>query len=63
MKAADEVIRGIQVHELACHHEAVLNPLPASLIAGRVQQKLAIEQGQWPLAGLPVVELAAAVCD
>jgi enterobactin synthetase component F len=37
-------VRRIQVHELACHHEAVLNPLPASQIAGRLQQRLAIEQ-------------------
>jgi enterobactin synthetase component F len=37
-------VRGIQVHELVCHHEAVLNLLPASQIASRLQRRLAIEQ-------------------
>jgi enterobactin synthetase component F len=39
-------VRGIQVHELACHHEAVLNPLPAAQIASRLQQTLSIVHGQ-----------------
>jgi enterobactin synthetase component F len=39
-------VRGIQVHELACHHEAVLNPLPAAQIASRLQQSLSIWHGQ-----------------
>jgi len=44
--AWDPFVRGIQVHELACHHEAVLNPLPAAQIASRLQQRLAIEHEQ-----------------
>jgi enterobactin synthetase component F len=39
-------VRGIEVYELACHHEAVLNPLPAAQIGSRVQQILGIEHGQ-----------------
>ena len=30
----------IHVHELACHHEAVLEPLPAAQIARKLQQRL-----------------------
>jgi enterobactin synthetase component F len=44
--AWEPFVRGIQVHELACHHEAVLNPLPAAQIATRLQQRLAIEHEQ-----------------
>ena len=40
-------VRAIEVQELACHHEAVLNPAPATQIAGRLQQKLAIDHGEW----------------
>jgi hypothetical protein len=35
------------VHELACHHEAVMNPVPARQIAIRLREWLAIEDGQW----------------
>jgi enterobactin synthetase component F len=34
--------RGFQVHELACHHEAVLDPGPASQIGNVLQQRLSI---------------------
>ena len=37
-------VRGMQVHELACHHEAVMNPLPAAQIASRLQQRFAVEE-------------------
>jgi enterobactin synthetase component F len=37
----------IQVHELACHHEAVLDPIPAAQIAGKLQQRLATMHGPW----------------
>jgi enterobactin synthetase component F len=39
-------VRGIQVHELACHHEAVLNPLPAAQIGRRLQERLAMQHPQ-----------------
>jgi enterobactin synthetase component F len=34
--------RGFQVHELACHHEAVLDPGPAAQIGNILQQRLSI---------------------
>jgi enterobactin synthetase component F len=34
--------RGLQVHELACHHEAVLDPGPAAQIGSILQQQLSI---------------------
>jgi enterobactin synthetase component F len=34
--------RGFQVHELACHHEAVLDPGPAAQIGSILQQRLSI---------------------
>jgi enterobactin synthetase component F len=34
--------RGFQVHELACHHEAVLDPGPAAQIGSILQQQLSI---------------------
>jgi enterobactin synthetase component F len=34
--------RGFQVHELACHHEAVLDPGPAARIGSILQQRLSI---------------------
>jgi enterobactin synthetase component F len=37
----------IQVHELACHHEAVLDPIPAAQIAGKLQQRLSPMHGPW----------------
>jgi enterobactin synthetase component F len=45
--AWEPFVRGIQVHELACHHEAVLNPLPAAQIASGVQQRLATQHEQF----------------
>jgi enterobactin synthetase component F len=33
---------GFQVHELACHHEAVLDPGPAAQIGNILQQRLLI---------------------
>jgi enterobactin synthetase component F len=38
-------VGGIQVHELACHHEAVLDPVPAAQIAGKLQQQLSGTHG------------------
>jgi hypothetical protein len=35
------------VHELACHHEAVLDPIPAAHIAGRLQQRLSTTHDRW----------------
>jgi enterobactin synthetase component F len=47
-------VRGIQVHELACHHEAVLNPLPAAQIGRRLQERLAMEHRQFASDGLRI---------
>jgi len=35
----------IQVHALACHHEAVLDPMPAAQIGGILQQRLSVMDG------------------
>ncbi|MGH7057147.1 MAG: amino acid adenylation domain-containing protein, partial [Acetobacteraceae bacterium] len=35
----------IQIHELACHHEAVMEPIPAAQIAGRLQQRFSATRG------------------
>jgi enterobactin synthetase component F len=35
-------VRGMQVYELACHHEAVMNPLPAAQIASALQQRFSV---------------------
>jgi enterobactin synthetase component F len=40
-------VNEIQVHELACHHEAVLDPIPAAQIADKLQQRLATMHGPW----------------
>jgi enterobactin synthetase component F len=40
-------VHAIQVHELACHHEAVLDPIPAAQIAGRLEQRLSIMNDRW----------------
>jgi enterobactin synthetase component F len=37
----------IEVHELACHHEAVLDPMPAAQIGSILQQRLSILDEQW----------------
>jgi enterobactin synthetase component F len=47
-------VRGIEVNELECHHEAVLDPLPAAQIASRIQEVLAIGQSLCP-AELPAI--------
>jgi enterobactin synthetase component F len=52
--------RGIQVHELACHHEAVLNPLQAAQIASRLQQRLSIVHGRRAPEVSPVIQQKAA---
>jgi enterobactin synthetase component F len=39
----------IQVHGLACHHEAVLDPVPAAQIASELQQRLFSPQGAWTM--------------
>jgi enterobactin synthetase component F len=46
----------IQVHELACHHEAVLNPVPAARIAGELLQRLAPMHGPWAQEALPFIQ-------
>ena len=53
-------VRAVEVYELACHHEAVLNSLPAAQIAGRLQQRLAIEDGRGAPRGLPVLDVDGA---
>jgi len=40
-------VHAIHVHELACHHEAVLDPIPAAQIAGRLEQRLSTMHDQW----------------
>jgi enterobactin synthetase component F len=40
-------VPAIQVHELACHHEAVLDPIPAAQIARGLEQRLSTTQDQW----------------
>jgi enterobactin synthetase component F len=40
-------VPAILVHELACHHEAVLDPIPAAQIAGRLEQRLSIMNDRW----------------
>jgi enterobactin synthetase component F len=52
-----QYVRRIEVHELECHHEAVLNPAPAVQIAGRLQQTLAIKHGQWARQTPSFIEL------
>jgi enterobactin synthetase component F len=39
----------IQVHGLACHHEAVLDPVPAAQIASELQQRLFSPNGAWTM--------------
>jgi enterobactin synthetase component F len=39
--------RKVEVHELACHHEAVLDPVPAAQIGGILQRRLSILDDQW----------------
>ncbi|MCU1261291.1 MAG: amino acid adenylation domain protein [Bryobacterales bacterium] len=46
----------IQVHELACHHEAVLDPIPAAQIANKLQQRLPMMHGPWAPEGLPAIQ-------
>jgi enterobactin synthetase component F len=40
-------VPAIQVYELACHHEAVLDPIPAAQIASRLEQRLSTTHNQW----------------
>jgi enterobactin synthetase component F len=37
----------IEVHELACHHEAVLDPLPAAQIGEILQRRLSSPSDEW----------------
>jgi len=37
----------IEVHELDCHHEAVLNPMPANRIGSILQQRLSNRHDRW----------------
>jgi enterobactin synthetase component F len=43
----------VQVDRLACHHEAVLDPIPAARIAGRLEQRLSISRGLWMAGSSP----------
>ncbi|HYZ84471.1 MAG TPA: amino acid adenylation domain-containing protein [Bryobacteraceae bacterium] len=52
-------VDGIQVHELACHHEAVLEPIPAAQIAGRLEQRLSAIHCQWGPAVPPKTDSIA----
>jgi enterobactin synthetase component F len=49
-------VDGIQVHELACHHEAVLDPMPAAQIAGRLQQRFSTMHGEWVPEVSPIIQ-------
>ncbi|HXJ38359.1 MAG TPA: amino acid adenylation domain-containing protein [Bryobacteraceae bacterium] len=49
-------VGGIQVHELACHHEAVLDPIPAAQIAGKLQERLSLRDNQWMTEGLHAIQ-------
>jgi enterobactin synthetase component F len=49
-------VPAILVHELACHHEAVLDPIPAAQIAGRLEQRLSTLQHRWVPQGSPVIQ-------
>jgi enterobactin synthetase component F len=39
--------RKIEVYKLACHHEAVLDPVPAAQIGSTLRQRISILDGQW----------------
>jgi enterobactin synthetase component F len=39
-------VQAIHLRELACHHEAVLDPIPAAQIAGALEQRLAAKRHQ-----------------
>ncbi len=45
---------GIEVHELACHHEAVLDPVPAALIGSVLQKRFSSH-------GMPVTQLPSSI--
>jgi enterobactin synthetase component F len=47
--AWEPFVRGMQVHELACHHEAVMNPLPAAQIASALHQRFSVVQEVSPI--------------
>jgi enterobactin synthetase component F len=49
-------VGGIQVHEIACHHEAVLDPIPAAQIASKLQQRLSMMYSQWVPEVLPAIQ-------
>jgi enterobactin synthetase component F len=56
-------VPAIQVHELACHHEAVLDPIPAAQIASRLEQRLSTTHQQWEgFAGHPTENVNCACC-
>jgi enterobactin synthetase component F len=46
----------IEVHELACHHEAVLDPIPAAQIGSVLRQRLSVGGNQWVPAVSPTVQ-------
>lgn len=37
----------IQIHELACHHEAVMEPIPAAQIAGGLWQRFSVTRSRY----------------
>jgi enterobactin synthetase component F len=59
--AWEPFVGGIQVEELTCHHEAVLDPIPAARIAGRLEQRFSIGPGQEVAAGLGVSQQRVAM--
>jgi hypothetical protein len=44
--AWSQAVNEIQVHELACHHEAVMDSIPAAQIGRKLQQRLSARQGR-----------------
>jgi enterobactin synthetase component F len=49
-------VPAIEVHELDCHHEAVLDPIPAAQIAGRLEQRLSTLHDQLAPEDSPVIQ-------
>jgi enterobactin synthetase component F len=54
--------RKVEVHELACHHEAVLDPVPAAQIGSILQRRLSILNDQWvPEVSSAILKETAAI--
>jgi enterobactin synthetase component F len=59
--AWEPFVAGIEVEELACHHEAVLDPTPAARIAGKLEERLSIARGHWASEDSPASPQKAAL--